>query len=114
MKIIQEGMIAVANSEDRGGTAANAFNELLPIKVAGKTGTAETESTNQPRSSNALFICYAPADKPEVAVAVVVEKGVLGAYTAPIAKDILKAYFDNKGSNIQDIEIKSDIVELTK
>ena len=114
MKIIQEGMIAVANSEDRGGTAANAFNELLPIKVAGKTGTAETESTNQTRSSNALFICYAPADKPEVAVAVVVEKGVLGAYTAPIAKDILKAYFDNKGSNIQDIEIKSDIVELTK
>ncbi len=114
MKIIQEGMIAVANSEDRGGTAANAFKELLPIKVAGKTGTAETESTNQTRSSNALFICYAPADKPEIAVAVVVERGVLGAYTAPIAKDILKAYFENNGSNIDDITIKSDIVELTK
>lgn len=114
MKIIQEGMIAVANSEDRGGTAANAFNELLPIKVAGKTGTAETESTNQTKSSNALFICYAPADKPQIAVAVVVEKGVLGAYTAPIAKDILKAYFDNNGSNIEDIAIKSEIVELTK
>lgn len=114
MSIIQQGMIAVANSEDRGGTAANAFVELLPIKVAGKTGTAETESKDQTRSSNALFICYAPADKPQIAVAVVVERGVLGAYTAPIAKDILKAYFDNNGAKAQDFTAKTDIVELTK
>ncbi len=113
MKIIQEGMIAVANTEDGGGTAANQFNELLPIKVAGKTGTAETGQESK-HSSNALFICYAPADKPQVAVAVVVERGILGAYTAPIAKDILKAYFDNSGSGAQDSAAKMDIVELTK
>lgn len=113
MKIIQEGMIAVANTEDGGGTAANQFNELLPIKVAGKTGTAETGQEAK-HSSNALFICYAPADKPQVAVAVVVERGILGAYTAPIAKDILKAYFDNSGSGAQDSAAKMDIVELTK
>ena len=113
MSVIQEGMIAVANYEDRGGTASDAFKSLAPIKVAGKTGTAETES-NQTHSSNALFICYAPADKPEIAVACVVERGVLGAYTAPIARDVLKAYFDNKGANVENFTIRTDIVELTK
>jgi penicillin-binding protein 2 len=68
--------------------------------VAGKTGTAETgHESNQ--SSNALFVSYAPADKPQIAVAVVVEKGVWGGNTAPIAKDILEAYFNirNKGND---------------
>jgi penicillin-binding protein 2 len=108
---IQKGMIAVANSED--GTAADIFNDLNPIQVAGKTGTAETgkEATE---SSNALFICYAPADKPQIAVAVVVEHGVYGAYTAPIAKDILKYYFDSNGLGSKDYSVKADVVELTK
>jgi len=113
MGVIQKGMIAVANSEDPGGTASNAFTDLLPIKVAGKTGTAETGNEAK-HSSNALFICYAPADDPQIAVAVVVERGVLGAYTAPIAHDILAQYFDTNGSNIQDSTAKMDIVELTK
>ncbi|HEY5586563.1 MAG TPA: penicillin-binding protein 2 [Ruminiclostridium sp.] len=112
MAIIQEGMIAVANNED-GGTAAAAFKGLLPIKVAAKTGTAETgQEANH--SSNALFICYAPADKPQIAVAVVVERGVLGSFTAPIAYDVLAQYFDTNGSNKQDFTAKMDIVELTK
>ncbi|HEX2927828.1 MAG TPA: penicillin-binding protein 2 [Ruminiclostridium sp.] len=111
MDAIQEGMIAVANSED--GTAANIFKDLKPIEVAGKTGTAETgQEANH--SSNALFICYAPADKPQIAVAVVVERGVFGAYTAPIAKDILKYYFDSNGSGNKDYTVKSDVVQLTK
>ncbi len=112
MAIIQEGMKAVANSEDPGGTASSAFKDLLPIKVAGKTGTAETWDTTH--SSNGLFICYAPADDPEIAVAVVVDRGVLGAYTAPIARDVLEQYFDTKGSNAQDYTARMDIVELTK
>lgn len=110
MDIIKEGMKAVARED---GTAANAFIELLPITVAGKTGTAETGKEAK-HSSNALFVCYAPADKPQIAVAVVVEHGVLGAYTAPIAKDVLKAYFENTGANAQDFTAKMDIVELTK
>jgi penicillin-binding protein 2 len=113
MAIIQEGMKAVANSEDPGGTASSAFVELLPIKVAGKTGTAETGNEAN-HSSNALFICYAPADNPEIAVAVVVERGVLGAYTAPIACDVLKEYFDIKGVQNEDSTVKRDVVELTR
>ncbi len=111
MKAIQEGMIAVANATD--GTAADKFKDLKPVRVAGKTGTAETgrEAT---QSSNALFICYAPADKPQIAVAVVVERGIFGAYTAPIAKDILKYYFDSNGTGNKDYTVKADIVQLTK
>lgn len=113
MSAIQEGMIAVANSED--GTAANMFNDLksIGIEVAGKTGTAETGQEAE-HSSNALFICYAPADKPQIAVAVVVERGVYGAYTAPIAKDILKYYFESNGSANKDYTAKTDTVQLTK
>ena len=86
-------MVAVANSQD--GTAVDIFKDFRSIigEVAGKTGTAETglEATS---SSNALFVCYAPADDPEIAVAVVVEKGVSGAWSAPIARDVLMAYFN--------------------
>ena len=92
IKAVQKGMVAVTNSQD--GTAVHIFGDF-PFDVAGKTGTAETglEATS---SSNALFLCYAPADDPEIAVAVVVEKGVWGSWTAPIAKDVLMAYFNIK------------------
>lgn len=90
IKAVQKGMVAVANSED--GTAVSIFKDF-PFTVAGKTGTAETghEDTS---SSNALFVCYAPADDPQIAVAVVVEKGVYGSWTAPIARDVLMTYFN--------------------
>jgi penicillin-binding protein 2 len=95
IKAVQKGMVAVANSED--GTAVNIFKDFRSIigEVAGKTGTAETglEATS---SSNALFVCYAPAEDPEIAVAVVVEKGVSGAWSAPIARDVLMSYFNIK------------------
>jgi penicillin-binding protein 2 len=86
---VKKGMVAVANSND--GTAVNAFKDF-PFKVAGKTGTSETgyESTS---SSNGLFVCYAPYDKPEIAVVVVVEHGVWGYHAAPIARDIMAEYF---------------------
>jgi hypothetical protein len=88
------------------GTAKRAFKDF-PFEVAGKTGTAETGyESNQ--SSNALFVCYAPADDPKIAVAVVVEKGVWGSYTAPIARDIMEAYFGLNDTNRADDSIKFD------
>lgn len=95
---VQEGMIAVANAVD--GTASQTFANFtvngIPITVACKTGTPETGLEQFGQSSNAVFICYAPADNPEIAVAIVVEHGVWGSNVAPIAKDILTAYFQNK------------------
>jgi peptidoglycan glycosyltransferase len=68
------------------GTAA----QIPGIQVAGKTGTAETGVNNV---YTAWFVSFAPADNPQVAVAVVLEKqlnGFGGAVSAPIAKAILQ------------------------
>ena len=68
------------------GTAA----QIPGVAVAGKTGTAETGINNV---YTAWFVCFAPADNPQVAVAVVLEKqlnGFGGSVSAPIAKQILE------------------------
>jgi peptidoglycan glycosyltransferase len=72
----------------QGGTGTAA--QIPGVEVAGKTGTAET---NVPNYYNAWFVCFAPANDPKVAVAVVVEKqlnGFGGSVSAPIAKAILE------------------------
>ena len=70
-----------------GGTGTAA--QIPGVRVAGKTGTAETPV---PHQYNAWFIAFAPADHPRVAVAVVVENGGFGGRSAaPIAKAIMQA-----------------------
>ncbi len=72
-----------------GGTGTSA--QIPGIKVAGKTGTAETGT---PNVYTAWFIAFAPAENPQVAVAVVLEKqlnGFGGAVSAPIAKQVIQA-----------------------
>ncbi|MHB0977502.1 MAG: peptidoglycan D,D-transpeptidase FtsI family protein [Candidatus Aquicultorales bacterium] len=65
------------------------------VQVAGKTGTAETESGR----SHAWFIGFAPADKPEVAVAVIIENGGTGGKTAaPVARQVIKAALTKQAS----------------
>lgn len=97
---IKEGMVAVTSSID--GTANKYFNGL-PFQVAGKTGTAQTAGLLSKHSSNALFVCYAPADDPKIAIAVVIERGAWGSYTAPVARDIIDAYFGlKKAANSED------------
>jgi penicillin-binding protein 2 len=61
------------------------------LKVAGKTGTAQ----NPHGKDHAWFIAYAPSDKPELAVAVIVENGGHGGTAAlPIARKIFETYFN--------------------
>jgi len=72
----------------QGGTAAGIFPSSL--RVAGKTGTAELGLGTV---YDAWFVCFAPADNPRYAVAVVVEKqpnGFGASISAPIAKAILE------------------------
>lgn len=106
---VKKGMIAVANSID--GTAADVFKDF-PFDVAGKTGTSETgyEATS---SSNGLFLCYAPYDKPEIAIAVVVEHGVWGRETAPICGDIMMEYFRlNEGKESKMVNDSLDTIKI--
>lgn len=71
------------------GTAKRLQN--LDVKVAGKTGTAETEGA----TSHAWFVGFAPLNDPEIVISVIVEnKGSGSEYAVPIAEKIFDAYFD--------------------
>lgn len=71
------------------GTAASAFKNF-PISVAGKTGTAQAP----PGDDHGWFIGWAPAENPEIVVAVMIERGGGGgANAAPVARTIMESYF---------------------
>jgi len=70
--------------------------------IAGKTGTPETGLESQNKSSHGVFICYAPAENPQIAVSVVLEHGVWGTNAAILASDVVKKYF---GMNVDDIAV---------
>jgi len=89
VQILQEGMRAVTR---QGGTAWSVFKDY-PLRIAAKTGTVQSETSNV---NNGVFVCYAPADKPEIAISVVVEKGVSGSAVTGVAKNILDYYFKAK------------------
>ena len=72
------------------GTASS-YAGRYPVAIAGKTGTAENAG-----SDHVTFICYAPYNKPKVAVAVVLEHGARGSYAQYVAMDMLDAYFNKK------------------
>jgi penicillin-binding protein 2 len=97
-----EGMVAVVHSP--GGTARR-IAPGLPFQIAGKTGTAQVFGLKQDEKYNvkqtpehlrdhALFVAFAPADAPRIAVAVVVENapGGGGAYAAPVASAVIREH----------------------
>ena len=92
-KAVQYGMYLVANSAN--GTAYSTFYDY-PVAVAAKTGSAQR---GEGSTANACFVCYAPYDDPQVAVAVVVEKGAAGSSIAVLAREVLDAYFSIQSSN---------------
>lgn len=63
----------------------------LGVAVAGKTGTAQ-ESVNRPNHS--LFVCYAPYERPEIAIATRIAYGYTSSYAAQITKEALSYYFE--------------------
>jgi penicillin-binding protein 2 len=76
------------------GTAIR--SRLSGVEIAGKTGTAQ----NSQGKDHAWFVSFAPADSPEIAVAVIVENGGGGGLNAvPIGRKIYEAYF-NKSADI--------------
>ena len=82
-KIIHTGMRRVV--EDRSYMAS------LPIKVTGKTGTAQQSHA---RPDHGLFVCYAPYDNPEIAMAIRIANGYSSEYCVDTSKDIITYYFD--------------------
>ncbi len=99
LKAVHRALEAVVN--EAGGTASR--SRLKEVRFAGKTGTAqvvgrkggrEADTSRYENRDHALFVAYAPAVAPEIAVAVVVEHGGHGgSAAAPIAKAMFEAYF---------------------
>lgn len=94
IKNIKEGMKEVVSPED-GGTAAKYFADFIyKNNIGAKTGTAQV--SNKPEDDNAWFLAFAPFDKPEIAVVVLIPKGAHGAYASPTVRDIIQFYMDRK------------------
>ncbi len=83
-----DGMKMVASVD--GGTAYKVFGNY-PIQICAKTGTAETDSGG---SDNGMFICFAPANDPKIAIAIFGEQAGAGSAMAMVAKFILDDYFE--------------------
>ncbi len=69
----------------------------FPVSVAAKTGTSQL---GEGITNNGVFICYAPYEDPEIALAIVIEKGYAGSDMAGIARDVLDYYFSFKNSSV--------------
>lgn len=108
-----DGMVAVMHGE-KGTARRSAYG--AEYRIAGKTGTAQVvgiaqdaeydaEALAERHRDHALFIAFAPADDPKIAVAVVVENGGGGSSTAaPIAREVMDAWLVNDYTN--DLQVK--------
>jgi penicillin-binding protein 2 len=101
LAFVRDAMSAVVNER---GTAVGSKLPLDGVLMAGKTGTAQVfrlgerghQSTWALRD-HALFIAFAPADKPRYAIGCIIEHGGFGASTAaPVVRDSMTYLFDQK------------------
>jgi len=101
VETISQAMWGVVN--EPGGTASG--SKLAGIELSGKTGSAQVVSNEGLKrlgkqaalKDNAWFVGFAPRRNPEIVVAVMVQGGEHGASAAaPLARDVVKAYYDKK------------------
>jgi len=82
---VKAGMLMLTTE----GSVAKYFRGL-DVKVGAKTGSAQVSADSE---SNAVFVCFAPYEAPEIAIAMVVEHGGGGSDLGALAADILSYYF---------------------
>ena len=87
VQAVKEGMHNLTT-----GSLSYYFSNCV-VSAGAKTGTAETGIAN---TNNGVFVCFAPYDDPQIAVAVVIEKGGSGAALASTAVDIVNSYFSQE------------------
>ena len=79
MKLMVEDSATVSN-----------FMKNVPVTVGGKTGTAQVGGG---KIDNALFVCAAPYNDPDIVISVVIDKGAGGSYSSLSAARVLEAYY---------------------
>jgi penicillin-binding protein 2 len=115
---LKSGMWAVVN--EGGGTGGAA--RCPGIDISGKTGTAQVVSQALQQSARsteykntAWFVGYAPSDHPEIVVAALVMRGEHSTVAVPIARDVIKTYFDKKlGARPPNNEMESSVRVLSQ
>lgn len=112
--LVQKGMEMVT---EPGGTAHYIFRDF-PIKVAAKTGTAQTVNPDGTRGLNhTLLVGYAPADNPKIAFATIVPNSQISqsqgqiAHAQVITRKILEKFFNLKST--EEIKVEEDNIEDT-
>jgi penicillin-binding protein 2 len=89
LKVVRQGLIDVVLK----GTGKRMNDGTIPLS-GGKTGTVEMPGY----PDNSMYVGFAPANKPEVAIAVIVEGGGFGSVSAaPIAQEVFRTYFKKQG-----------------
>ena len=91
LQAVKQGMYDLSKT----ASMARWFSSL-PVEVGCKTGTAETSANAA--TTNALFVCFAPYDDPQVALCLVAEGGDAGGSLAELAAGILAQYFSTDSS----------------
>lgn len=84
LSVVKKGMGDLVNT----GSVSQYFKECI-VTAGAKTGSAQIGT----EVANGVFVCFAPFDEPEIAVAIVIEQGGSGSALAATAVNILNAYF---------------------
>jgi penicillin-binding protein 2 len=117
VQAVTNGMWGVVN--EPGGTGAGA--RCQGLNVAGKTGTAQVVSTalhdsshNASYRNNAWFVGYSPSPNPDIVVAVLVMQGQRSSVAAPVAGEVIKAYYQEKGGKQTPAQLVSQMTTKSK
>ena len=118
LEVLTRGMWGVVNEGE--GTGAGA--RCPGIDISGKTGTAQVVSVDLQKSAhsesfknNAWFVGYAPSHKPEIVVAALVMQGEHSTVAAPLAREVIRAYFDKKtAQNPPPVQTQNQVRTLSK
>ena len=105
LPLIRKGMAGVV---DESGTAGSYFSNWkydVDEVLAAKTGTAQV--TDIDLENNSWFVCFAPQENPEIAIAVFIPNGYSGASGAPAARDFITWYLDQKNLRTTDYTLPS-------
>ncbi len=87
LEAVKYGMWRVANDPE---SSVYRYFQDLPVEVGAKTGTAQVASELE---ADAVLVCFAPYDEPQIAITLVVEGGGSGGYLARAAAEIIRYYF---------------------
>lgn len=102
LEAVKKGMLALTTD----GSVRAAFANL-PFRAGAKTGTAQTGSVSS--DAHSVFVCFAPYEDPEIAVAMVVEHGEGGGDLSQLTADVLSYYFSSQETR-EEVPVENTLI----